>query len=79
VYDVLVRFFPCRVYTDSNLRNILGYKWPLARCCHLVGCLVVLMDGLEDGYGYVHHDDYYITLLMLLITMLMLVYACYSS
>jgi hypothetical protein len=38
-YDVLVRFFPCRVYTDLNHCDTLGYEWPLARCFHLVVCL----------------------------------------
>jgi hypothetical protein len=28
-YDVLVRFFPCRVYIDSNRRDTLGYEWQL--------------------------------------------------
>jgi hypothetical protein len=42
-YDVLVRFFPCRVYIDSNHCDTLRYEWPLARCCHLVVCLV--LDG----------------------------------
>jgi hypothetical protein len=26
-YDVLVRFFPYRVYIDSSHRNTLGYEW----------------------------------------------------
>jgi hypothetical protein len=26
-YGVLVRFFPCRVYIDSNRRDTLGYEW----------------------------------------------------
>jgi hypothetical protein len=26
VYNVLVRFFSYRVYTDSNYRNTLGYE-----------------------------------------------------
>jgi hypothetical protein len=25
-YDVLVRFFPCRVYIDSSHRDTLGYE-----------------------------------------------------
>jgi hypothetical protein len=25
-YDVLVRFFPCRVYTNLNHRDTLGYE-----------------------------------------------------
>jgi hypothetical protein len=55
-YNVLVRLFPCRVYTDSNHRDTLGYKWPLAHSYHLVVCLVVLMDCLGDyGYGYDYH------------------------
>jgi hypothetical protein len=28
-YDVLVRFFPCRVYINSSHRNTLGYEWQL--------------------------------------------------
>jgi hypothetical protein len=28
-YDVLVRFFPCRVYIDSSRRDTLGYEWQL--------------------------------------------------
>jgi hypothetical protein len=72
-YDMLVRFFPYRVYIDSNHRDTLGYEWPLARCCHLVVCLDVFwMDGLEYGYGYGYHDDYCITLIIMLITLLML-------
>jgi hypothetical protein len=43
-YDMLVRFFPYRVYIDSNRRNTLEYEWSLARCCHLVVYLIVL-DG----------------------------------
>jgi hypothetical protein len=32
----VIRFFPYRVYTDSNRHDTLGYEWPLARYCHLV-------------------------------------------
>jgi hypothetical protein len=28
-YDVLVRFFPCRVYIDSSRRDTLDYEWQL--------------------------------------------------
>jgi hypothetical protein len=28
-YGVLVRFFPCRVYIDSNHRDTLGFEWQL--------------------------------------------------
>jgi hypothetical protein len=28
-YDMLVRFFPCRVYIDSSRRDTLGYEWQL--------------------------------------------------
>jgi hypothetical protein len=28
-YDVLVRFFPYRVYIDSSHRDTLGYEWQL--------------------------------------------------
>jgi hypothetical protein len=27
VYDMLVRFFPCRVYIDLSHRDTLGYEW----------------------------------------------------
>jgi hypothetical protein len=29
-YDVLVKFFPCRVYIDSSHRDTLDYEWHLA-------------------------------------------------
>jgi hypothetical protein len=29
-YDVLVRFFHCRVYIDSSRHDTLGYEWYLA-------------------------------------------------
>jgi hypothetical protein len=29
VYGVLVRFFPCRVYIDSNRRDTLSHEWQL--------------------------------------------------
>jgi hypothetical protein len=38
-YDVLVRFFPCRVYINLNHRDTLEYKSPLARCCHMIVCV----------------------------------------
>jgi hypothetical protein len=50
------------VYTDSIHCDTLRYEWLLAHCCHLIVCLVVLMDGLEDGYAIVYHDDYCHTL-----------------
>jgi hypothetical protein len=28
-YGVFVRFFPCRVYIDSNRCDTLGYEWQL--------------------------------------------------
>jgi hypothetical protein len=28
-YGVLVRFFTCRVYIDSNRRDTLSYEWQL--------------------------------------------------
>jgi hypothetical protein len=46
------------VYINSNHRDTLRYEWPLVRCCHLIVCLVVLIDRLEDGCGIVYHDDY---------------------
>jgi hypothetical protein len=69
-YDVLVRFFPCRLYTDSNYHDTLRYEWLLARCCHLVVCLDVFMVGLEDSYVY--HSYYCYTCVIMLITLLML-------
>jgi hypothetical protein len=39
------------MYTDLNHRDTLEYEWSVVRCCHLVVCLDVMMDGLED-YGY---------------------------
>jgi hypothetical protein len=68
---MLVMFFTCRVYINSNCHDTLGYEWSLTRWCHLVLCLVVLIDGLEDGYGYVYHDDYCITLTIMLLTLFM--------
>jgi hypothetical protein len=61
--------FPCRTYTDSNRCNTLKSEWSIARCCHLVVCLVALMDGLEDGYGYNYHSY---ALIIMLITLMML-------
>jgi hypothetical protein len=60
------------VYIDSNRHDTLRYEFRLARRCHLIVFLVVLSDDLEDGYGYVYHDDYWITLIMLLIILIML-------
>jgi hypothetical protein len=74
VYDMSIRFFPCMVLTNSNRHGTLGYERPLARCCHLVVCLVVSMDGLEDGYDY--RDDYCITLIILSTTLLMYCFTC---
>jgi hypothetical protein len=39
-YDVLVRFFPCKVYIDLGHRDTLSYEWRLVHCSHLVVCLV---------------------------------------
>jgi hypothetical protein len=49
-YDMLVRFFPCRVYTNLNHRDTLGYEWLLAHCCHLILCLVVLMAWIRGWW-----------------------------
>jgi hypothetical protein len=68
VYDVLVMFFPYRVYTNLNHCDTLGYEWPFARCCHLIVCLVVLMVGLED-YNYDYHGY---ALVMMLFTFVVL-------
>jgi hypothetical protein len=73
-YDVLVRFFSYRVYIDSNRHDTIGYEWLLARCCHLVVCFDVLMDGLEDDYVY--HVGYCITLIMTSTTLLMFCFTC---
>jgi hypothetical protein len=29
MYDVLIKFFSCRVYTDLNYHDTLRYDWPL--------------------------------------------------
>jgi hypothetical protein len=29
VYGMLVRFFPCRVYTNLSRHDTLGYEWQL--------------------------------------------------
>jgi hypothetical protein len=42
-YDVSIRFLPCRVYIDLNHYDTLGYEWSLARCCHLVVYLGVML------------------------------------
>jgi hypothetical protein len=75
-YDVLVRFFPCRTYTDLNRYDTLGYEWPLARCYHLVVYLIVLDEWLDDGYDYIYYDDYYITLIIMLLIALMMLVLC---
>jgi hypothetical protein len=62
------------VLTDSNRRATLGYERPLTHCCHPVVCLIVSMDGLEDGYDY--HDDYCITLIIISTTLLMYCFTC---
>jgi hypothetical protein len=41
-YDVLARFFRCRVYIDSNHRDTLGYEWPHVHCYHLIVCWMVI-------------------------------------
>jgi hypothetical protein len=48
-YDVLVRFFPCKVYIDLNCRDTLGYEWLFAHCCHLIVCLVFPKITSETG------------------------------
>jgi hypothetical protein len=47
---VLVRFFPCSVYTDLNRRGTLGYEWSLSHCCHLKD-FYVMLDG-SSGFCY---------------------------
>jgi hypothetical protein len=32
----VVRFPPCRVYTESTHRGTLGFEWTLAHYCHLI-------------------------------------------
>jgi hypothetical protein len=34
----IVRFFPCKVYTDLNRRDTIGYEWSLTHYCYLVVC-----------------------------------------
>jgi hypothetical protein len=64
------------MYTDSNHRDTLGYECPLVHCCQLVICLVVLMDGLEDGYDFIYHHDYCIALIIILLIILMMLALC---
>jgi hypothetical protein len=59
-YDILVRFFPCRVYTDSNHCDTLRYEWSLAHWCHLVVCLDVLdgwFRGLWLGLSWLYFNN----------------------
>jgi hypothetical protein len=46
-YDVLVRFFPCRVYIDSSRHDTLDYEWSLsvAVTSYYVPCTV---DGFNE-------------------------------
>jgi hypothetical protein len=74
-YDVLVRFFLCRVYIDSNHRDTLGYEWSVAHCYHLVVCLGGCFDGLEDGYDY-NYDGYYCIILIMMLIILMVLALC---
>jgi hypothetical protein len=64
------------MYTDSNHRDTPGYECPLVYCCQLVICLVVLMDGLEDGYDFIYHHDYCIALIIILLIILMMLALC---
>jgi hypothetical protein len=57
VYDVLVRFYPCRVYIDSSRYDTLGNERLLVRCCHLVVCLVVLW--IRGWWLWLCYQDYY--------------------
>jgi hypothetical protein len=79
-YDMLVRFFPSRVYINSSRRDTLGYEWSFVHCCHLVVCLVVLLAWIRECWIWLcYHDDYCITLLMTLtLVNIMLIYTCYS-
>jgi hypothetical protein len=63
-YDVLIRFFPCRVYIDSNHRDTLDYEWQLVCCSHLVVCLVYYWWIQGVGYGYI--QDYNIIMLFVI-------------
>jgi hypothetical protein len=58
-YDVLIRFFPYRVYTDLNCYDTLGYEWPLVVAVILEYVLSYWWHGLEDvNYDYVYHGYY---------------------
>jgi hypothetical protein len=73
-YDVLVRFFPCRVYTNSNRCDTLRYEWPHACCFHFIVCLDVLMVWFRGwlllSWGllyYFNYDiDYFVDVLLYL-------------
>jgi hypothetical protein len=59
-YNVLVRFFPCRVYINSSHHNTLNYEWRLVHHIHLVVCLVFYLWS-KDGYAY----DYIIIMIII--------------
>jgi hypothetical protein len=59
MHDVLVSFFPSRVYVDSSHRDTLIYECPLVHCCHLIVCLVLLMAWIRGCWLYLcYHDNY---------------------
>jgi hypothetical protein len=71
-YNVLVRFFSYKVYTNSNYLDTLRYEWPLVVAIILYYVLLYWWLGLEDDdYGYIYHDDYCITLFMTSAALLM--------
>jgi hypothetical protein len=71
-YDVLVRFFHGRVYTDSNHHDTLAYEWSLVCYSHLVVCFVILMAWIRGWWLWLcYHDDCCITLFMALTALLM--------
>jgi hypothetical protein len=77
-YDVLVRFFPCRVYINSSHHDTLGYEWLLVRCCHLIVRSVVLWIR---GWLLWLYCQRFFTVFTLHLTLtyvnVLLVYVCY--
>jgi hypothetical protein len=81
-YDVLVRFFPCKVYIDSSHRNTLSYELQLviAVISQYVWCTVGGFDELDMDMFMMIVSLCLLYLLTLTLTWvnILLVYACSS-
>jgi hypothetical protein len=72
VYDVSVRFFPSYCISFRIAATLSDMSGRLSVAVISQYLLLYWWLGLEDtDYGYVYHDDYYITLLMTLTSLLM--------